>query len=259
MNILSVDFILTAFLIFVRVSSLLMTAPFFSGAMIPVRIKLFFSIALTVMLYPIIPLQGAVIATDAHVIQIFVAVLKEVMVGVAMGLVGQIIVSGIQFGGQIISFTTSLGFANIVDPVNRHQSALISQFMLLLGLLFFLAIDGDKMYIKALTQSFEIVPVGTVHAAHAAPVFVDMSVYLFKIGVQLASPFIVVLFLLDLSFAIFARIMPQANIFFIALPVKVGVGILLMLLVIPYLPTTFQQIYDHLWKYLSTLLYAVAP
>ncbi|HKJ47291.1 MAG TPA: flagellar biosynthetic protein FliR [Balneolales bacterium] len=257
MNIFSVEFILASFLIFVRVSSLIFSAPYFSSAVFPQRIKLFFAFAVTIVLYPIIPLQGAVLATDATIIQVVIAILKEVLVGLSMGLVGQIIFGGVQMAGQLVSYDLGISFGSIVDPVTSQQNGVLPQFMTLLAILLFLGIRGDALYIKALAASFSIVPIGHVYPAEAAPVFLKMAVYLFKIGVQLASPFLVVLFLMDLSFAIFARIMPQSNIFFIALPLKLGVGILVFLIVLPYLPVAFNTFFNHLWNYLSIVLHSI--
>jgi len=257
-NLFSIDFLLTAFLIMVRVTSIMMTAPFFGSLTIPTRVKLFFALSITIVLYPVVPLQGAVIALDATNLEVVVAIILEVLVGVSMGLVGQIIFGGLQFGGQFISIQTALGFANIVDPQNQQQSAIFSQIFALLGVVLFLAIGGDHIYLRAMAKSFEIVPIGNMNIAAAAPVFVEMASDLFVIGVQLASPFIIVLFLLDLSFAIFARIMPQANIFFIALPLKVFGGILMMALISDGLGIAFNQFFQMLFDYLEEILFTIS-
>jgi flagellar biosynthetic protein FliR len=70
---------------------------------------------------------------------------------------------------------------------------------------------------------------------------------------------IVVIFLLDLALAIFARIMPQANIMFIALPIKLGVGFILLLFVAPYLPTVFEMMILQLFDFLDNTLQIMSP
>lgn len=254
MELLSVEMILAAFLIFVRIGALIATAPFFSNGSIPVRVKVFFSLVLAVMLLPVIPVQGMVIPVDANMLQVTVAVFKELIVGVAMGLTGQVLFAALQIGGELFSLNTALTFASIVDPVNNAQQAIISQLFILLGTFVFISGGGDAYYIRALAHSFEVVPPGTVQAGMAAPIFIEMATSLFLLGVQIASPFIVVLFLMDLSFAIFGRIMPRANIFFIALPLKMGIGFMLMLWVLPYAPTAFDMIFDRIWEYLDQIL-----
>lgn len=258
MSFLSVTFILTAFLIFVRVSSILMTAPFFGSQMIPKRIKLFFAILVTVLLYPIIPLQGATIPLDASSVSVLIAVIKEISVGIAMGLVGQLIFGGVQFGGQFISIQVGLGFSSVIDPLTQSQNGVISQMLILLGTIFFLAIGGDHIYLQAMVKSFEIVPIGTVHMAAPAPALIKMTAELFIIGVQVASPFIIVFFLMDLCFAIFARIMPQANVFFIELPLKVYVGLIMFGIIVPRLWPAFVNFFNFIFRNLEVILKILA-
>lgn len=257
MGVLEPKFILTAFLIMVRVTSVLMSAPFLSSRQFPVRVKLFFAFAVTLLLYPVIPLQGTAIPVDAKNLEVVILVIREMLIGIGMGLAGQIVFGGIQFGGQFISIQTGLGFANIIDPNSQTQNPIFSQIMLLLSLVVFLSIGGDAIYLRALKKSFEIIPLGTADFSNTGPIFIKMATQLFVIGIQLSAPFIVVLFLLDLSFAIFARIMPQANIFFVSLPLKVLGGIYMLLWVTPKLGIAFNQFFTILFKFLERALLAM--
>lgn len=257
MPIFSISFILSAFLIFVRVAALVGTAPYFSNGSFPMRVKIFLAMALSVMLYPVIPASSVTLTPDTHTLQVLVLILKELLVGAAMGLTGQVIFAGIQMGGELMSVNIGLSFASVVDPVTQGRNSIVSQLFGMFAILIFIGIGGDTFYIQALAESFSIVPVGGGNIALAGPIFIEMATYLFVVGVQMAAPFIIVLFLLDMSFAIFARIMPQANIFFIALPLKLGVGMILMLLILPYAPPAFQHFFQQLWSYLDRLLNAI--
>ena len=208
----------------------------------------------TVLLYPVIPLQGATIPVTATTFDVIIAIFKEVSVGLAMGLVGQLIFGGVQFGGQFISIQVGLGFSSVIDPLTQQQNGVISQMLILLGTIFFLAIGGDQIYLKAMVKSFEIIPIGTVHMAAPAPELVKMAGELFVIGVQVASPFIIVFFLMDLTFAIFARIMPQANVFFLELPLKVYVGLIMFGIIVPRLLPAFENFFSMLFHNLEVIL-----
>lgn len=253
-NVLETELLLSLFLVFVRVTSLMLTAPYFSGSMMPTRVKILLGLAISVIMFPSVPADTAVIPVDAEALELLLAIIKEVAVGVVMGLVGKIIFAGIQFGGQMISLSSSLSFANLVDPVSRSSQPLVAQFLTMVGLLFFLMVGGDRLYIRAMAFSFEVVPVGDVAIAATAPELLHMAAELFWIGIQLAAPFVMVLFLLDLCFAIFARIVPQANIFFIALPVKVGIAFLLLLWSVPYWPPFFDQVFSQIWDGVDLIL-----
>jgi flagellar biosynthetic protein FliR len=171
-----------------------------------------------------------------------------------MGLVGQLIFGGVQFGGQFISIQVGLGFSSVIDPLTQQQNGVISQMLILLGTIFFLAIGGDQIYLKAMVKSFEIIPIGAVHMAAPAPELVKMAGELFVIGVQVASPFIIVFFLMDLTFAIFARIMPQANVFFLELPLKVYVGLIMFGIIVPRLLPAFENFFSMLFHNLEVIL-----
>ncbi|HYW36172.1 MAG TPA: flagellar biosynthetic protein FliR [Balneolaceae bacterium] len=257
MPVFSVSFILSVFLIFVRVAALIGTAPYFSNGAFPMRVKAFLAIALSIALFPTIPAQSVHLPYNTHVLQVLVLILKELLVGAAMGLTGQIIFGGIEMAGALMSLNVGLSFVNVVDPVRKGQKPIIGQLFGLLAIFVFLGIGGDTYYIRALAKSFSIVPVGSANIAASVPVFIKMATYLFIVGVQMAAPFIIVLFLLDVCLAIFARVMPQANIFFIALPLKLGVGIILLLLILPYTPAAFRHFFHQLWNYLSAILHAL--
>ncbi len=255
----TVEYLVSAFLIFVRVGSMMMTAPFFSTTVFPVRVKIFFALVTSFMLYPVIPAVNVMPDTDTTIIELFVIVVQEILTGVALGLVGQLVFAALELSGSLISIQAALGFANVVDTMSQQQTAVISNIYGMLAILYFLAIEGDKVYILALARSFENVPVSTAQLQAASPLFLEMATQLFITGVQIASPFLVVFFLLNLSFAIFARIMPQANIFFIALPVKVGVGLVMLVLITPYLPVAFDMMFQGMFDALSRLVDLLSP
>jgi flagellar biosynthetic protein FliR len=257
LNLLDPAFLVTAFIIMVRVASVIATAPFFASAQFPGRIKMFFALAVTLVLMPVVPLNGAVIPLDTSSLALIILIIREILIGVAMGLAGQIVFAGVQFGGQFISIQTGLGFANIIDPTTQTQNPIFSQIMILLGIIIFLSIGGDATYLRALKKSFDIIPLGTANYSAAGPEFVKMATQIFVIGIQLAAPFIIVLFLMDVAFAIFARIMPSANIFFIALPLKVLAGIYMLLWVVPKLGIFFNQLFQVLFKFLEKALLVI--
>ncbi len=259
MEIFSAEYILASFLIFVRVSSLIMTAPFFSSAAFPVQVKLFFALITSVMLYPVIPAQSVSISGDIDFISLAIMIILEVLTGVALGLVGQLIFAGLELAGRLVSIKVALGFASVVDSMTQQQSTIISNLFSMVAILVFLSIDGDKIYLNGLVESYSVIPLAQAEVHLAGPFMLEVATYLFIIGVQITSPFLIVLFLLDLSLAIFARIMPQANIMFIALPIKLGVGVILLILVTPYLPVAFEMMFQHLFDFLSELIGLIRP
>jgi flagellar biosynthetic protein FliR len=258
MNVFSPEFILSAFLIFVRITTVIYAAPFLGSAFFPSRIKAFFALAVTVAVMPAVSLEGAAIAPDVKMLELVIAILKEVSIGLAMGMVGLIVFSGVQMAGSFVSTQVGLSFASIVDPQTQSQNPVMGQILTLLATFLFLEMDGPAIYLRAMMKSFEVIPVGMVNIHEAGPLFVRMATRIFVIGVQLSAPFIVVLFLLDLTLAVFARIMPQANIFFISMPIKVLGGLLMFQMIVPKLGVAFGQFFNELYRMLAQLLEAIA-
>lgn len=259
MPFLSVEYILAAFLIFVRVSSLVMTAPFFNSASFPKQVKLYFAIVTSFILSFVVPAESILVSTEAGLPFLVTAIILEALVGVALGLIGQLIFAGIEMAGRLISLKITLSFAQIVNTVTQQKTDLIGNLFSTLAIWVFLVIDGDKIYLNGLVKSFELIPINQAQLQQAGPFMLEVTNYLFVIAVQLAAPFLLVLFLLDLSLAIFARIMPQANILFIAIPIKLLLGFSLLSWMLPYLPDAFKISFDRLFEYLIEILGVISP
>lgn len=257
-NILQPQTVIAFFLIFVRVSTILLFAPFFNSQVFYNQIKVFFAIVVTFVVMPNVPVNMDNIPTDAGFIELLILTFKEMLIGFSMGLIGQIVLGGIQLGGQFISIQVGLSFANVVDPTTQLQNPIFSQILTLFAILIFLAIGGDIIYLKALNQSFEVIPLGQVAVNGGVDILIEGVGYLFVIGLQMSSPFIVSLLLLDVAFAIFAKMMPQANIFFIAMPLKVGAGIVMLWLVVPRLAVAFTQYFNDMWGTLEKMIAALS-
>lgn len=258
-ELLTIDLILSGFLIFVRVSGVVMTAPFFNNSSFPMQVRLYFAMVVSILLFYVIPGESAFISASDGVIAIFVAIIAEALVGMAMGIVGQLVFAGFEMAGTLISYNTGLSFAVMMDSSTNKQNSIVANIMGMIAIIIFLSIDGDKIYLTAIAKSYQIVP-AVDHNVHLAGTYMlEVATYLFVLGVQLTAPFMMAIFLLDVSLAIFGRIMPQANLMFIALPVKMGVGVSVFILILPYLPTAFDVIFQNLFFFLEGVLGNIVP
>lgn len=259
MSLLSAEYILAAFLVFVRVSSLVMTAPFFSSAAFPARVKLFFALIVSFILSFIIPAESVLLPLESELPFIVTAIILEVLVGAALGLAGQLIFAGIEMAGQLISLKITLSFAQIINTITQQKSDVIGNLFSMLAVLIFLSMEGDKVYLNGLVKSYELIPINQAELQYVGPFMLEVANYLFIIAVQLAAPFLIVLFLLDLTLAIFARVMPQANILFIAIPIKLGLGFMLLSWILPFMPDAASIFFERMYDYLEQLVGIMAP
>ncbi len=241
------DLLLSAFLIFVRVSGVVMVAPFFSTNSFPTQVKIYFAMTVSILLFFVIPAESVSISSADGVLNVVIAIILEALVGMAMGVVGQLVFAGFEMAGTLISYNTGLSFATMMDSSSNQQNSIVANILGMMAVIVFLSIDGDKIYLTALAKSYQIVPV-VDHNIHLAGIYLlEIATYLFVVGVQLTAPFMMTIFLLDVSLAIFGRIMPQANLMFISLPIKMGVGVSIFMLLVPYLPEAFDIIFQNLF------------
>ncbi len=255
---LSINLILSAFLIFLRVTGFFLSAPFFNGNSIPNQIKLYAAIIFSFLILNVLVIQDLNLALDLSIIEISILIIREILIGVCLGITGQIIFAGLDLAGSLISYQTSLSFANMVDASTQQQNSVLSNLLTTLGVLVFLGIGGEKILLNGLIKSFEIVPLSAGNIFYVGPYLLEIATFLFLIGLQITIPFIFVILLIDLSLAIFARIMPQVNLLFISLPIKFGVGLVLLILLLPYLPTIYEILFARIPEYLIKMIEVVS-
>ena len=155
----------------------------------------------SVLLFPIVPAEAVTPVMTQGAVFLLTVILVELLTGVAMGLVGQLVFAVLN-GWSAHRRTAALSFANIVDSTSEIQNTVVSNFYTTLAIIVFLTIGGDHLYLEALVYSFQIIPISGAALDLTTPHFIDLATYLFIAGVQLSAPFLIVLFMLNLSFAI---------------------------------------------------------
>jgi flagellar biosynthetic protein FliR len=154
---------------------------------------------------------------------------KEVAVGLLLAWGIMLAFAAVQAAGQTVEVQFGFGFGAIVDPNNATETTVVAQFYATLFLLLFLMVDGHHLILRLLARSFDLIPVTAVPlSASLAAAAVDLFGAFFVWWVQLAAPFLVASLLIEAGLGLVARAVPQMNIFIVALPLKVGLGLLLI-------------------------------
>jgi flagellar biosynthetic protein FliR len=225
-------------LIFARVGAILMLMPALGERSIPVRIRLGFALALSFTLYPLLSARyGLVPANLAAAAALFGG---ELIIGFAIGIAMRLVLAALQIAGSIIAMQLSLSFAESVDPNQGQHSALVGNFLTVTAITLIFVTNLDHLAIAGIVDSYKLFEPGVM-----PPVgdFSMMAVTLvseaFRIGVQIASPFIVFGLIFQLGLGILSRLMPQIQIFFIAMPATIWLGFLVMLLLIATIMTWY--------------------
>ncbi|OEO29310.1 flagellar biosynthetic protein FliR [Devosia insulae DS-56] len=219
-------------LIFARVGAMLMLIPALGETAIPARMRLSFALVFAAVLYPIVSPQLPALPTNLP--EIVVVLLHEVIVGLILGAIARLAVSGTQTAGAVIASSSGLSVAQAADPTNGGvQGALIGAFLSFLGIALIFATDLHHVALSAVHDSYMIfTPKEPLMFGDAAQTVVDTVAGAFVIGVQMSAPFIVFGLVFNLGMGILSRLMPQLQVFFIAMPATVGVGLILMALLL---------------------------
>jgi flagellar biosynthesis protein FliR len=247
-------------LILVRISTMIALLPIFGAGMIPIQIKVAFSLLLTIVLYSTIMASGKMNIVPLSIGMLFLMVIKEMMVGLAVGFVASFLFQAIQFAGRMIDMELGFGFVEVVDPFTDDITTALGQFNIIIFTLIFLLFNGHYFLLLALQKSFELIPLAGAHFQSGPMVVLvtRMVSDIFIIGLKFAAPVYVVLILSELAMGVIARTVPQINIFFVGLPMKIMVGLATLIIVLPMLATLFRKVVESTIQDIWRMLYLMS-
>lgn len=223
--------IFTFLMVFVRIGSAMMMMPGFGDNFIPAQIRLLFALALSLVLTPI--LQDYLPGQPPTATALVVLLVLEATIGIFIGMIARVIVMALATAGMVISMQSALASAQVFNPTLGGQGSLVGSLLALLGVVMIFAADLHHMLIVAARDSYELFPVGGVlDTSSMADLMAQMVSGSFLLGIQIAAPFMVVALIMYLGFGVLARLMPQIQIFFLALPVQILVSLITLLLVL---------------------------
>ena len=241
------------FLVFLRVGAILMSIPIFDSRGIPLFFKIALSFTTSMALFPLLKLDVVPVASDLFTLGISVA--GEIFLGLAIGFSVKLVFAGIQLAGQLAGYQMGLAIANVMDPATSEQVPLLAQFNNLIGLLVFLSINAHYWFIKALTESFRLVPPLNVNfGSSLMEQLMQLSGNMFVIALQVGAPVIAAMLITSVAFGLIARTVPQMNVFIVAMPLKIGVGLLFIGLGLPYFSAFLKTIFNNLGQDIVLML-----
>ena len=218
-------------LVVFRVGAILFAIPLFGGVQVPVMVRAGMALLLSLVLFPSVP---GLASAGPNLTWMATAVLREVAIGFAVGFLVRLIFGAAEMAGQLVGFQMGFALVNVVDPVNSEQIPLLGQLQQLVALLVFLTINGHHMLLRALVESFQVVPLTDGHFSGAATeLLVAATGRMFVIALQVGAPIIGALFVTYVTLGLVARAVPHMNVFIVSLPVTIGIGLLFLGLSVP--------------------------
>lgn len=173
-----------------------------------------------------------------------------------MGFLTQMTFAIFQFAGQILDMQIGFGIVNVIDPQSGIQAPILGNFKNLLALLFFLTINGHHYILRALERSYAYIPIGAVRISGSLCSFIfSVAGEMFASAFKIALPVLASLFIADLAMGIIARTVPQINVFLVGLPLKIAIGLWVLLMLLPLFVWIFSGVFAGLFDEVSKLLF----
>ena len=238
-------------LVFARTGTMVMLLPGLGEQNISARLRLTIALILAAVL---LPLHRNAYHIDTSALgPTIVLLVEEIVIGAVLGLTARLTVSALDVAGSVIAQQLGLGFVTAVDPMQGEQGVILGNFLTMLGVTLFFATDMHHLVIFALNDSYTLFEPGELPASGDVAALVTKTVAgAFRIGIQLSAPFLVFGLLFNLGLGLLSRLMPQMQVFFVALPLSILLGFLFMVLVIGSMMGIFLD-------YASGVLHELAP
>ncbi|MEZ5359880.1 MAG: flagellar biosynthetic protein FliR [Candidatus Zixiibacteriota bacterium] len=219
-------------LLMMRIGGIMVSAPIFSHKSIPRRFAISMSMGMALVLLPMMSATALPQATG--IIDLVILCLKEILVGLFIGFVFNIIFIGARLAGSIVGYQIGFSMVNVVDPNSTAPVSILGELWFLLGTLIFLFLNGHHMIIGGLVDSFRLIPLGIASpSGDLVEWIIKYSSFAFVLAIKFAAPVMITIFLLEIAMGVLARTMPQMNIFIVGFPLKIFTGLLIIAISLP--------------------------
>ena len=241
-----------------RISLMVFLLPVFGGTGAPRTLKAAICLALTAAVWPYVHLPGE--GMPAHPFELLIVILGEMVLGLMLSLVVRFTFAGIQSGGQILAFQMGFSMATTVDPMQGEQETVISHFLYTVAILTFLVLNGHLYILKALMDSFQLIPPGgLILSPPLGTEIITMSAQIFVLAIKVAAPVLAALFLVELALALMARAAPQMNLLIIGFPLKIAIGLFFLGMLFTLMAEQIQEFIINSVPLILNLLRAASP
>lgn len=233
-----------AFLIvFARIGAMVMLLPGIGETTVSSRIRLTFALMVTIVIYTanfsLVPTMPATFYGMIRVIMV------ETATGLMIGLTLRLTLTALHTAGTVISFHMGLSAAQNFDPNQGAQGAIVSAFFTVFAILIIFATDTHHMLFRAMGESYQLFPIGApLQFSLFGEQIIEMVGQLFALGLQLAAPFILYTLVFNTALGLVSRVLPQFQIFFIAMPANIMMGFMLLSVLMPAMMMWFLQYFE---------------
>ncbi|MGA3222728.1 MAG: flagellar biosynthetic protein FliR [Acidobacteriaceae bacterium] len=240
MNISLVQIFGALLLIGVRLTGLMLFAPFFGSTAVPARVKAMLVITLTALLYPMLSDKMPQISISQWPMMAF----TELLIGTAMGVATNVVFDGVQMAGQVLSVQMGYSLVSILDPQTLAESTVVATFHQTIAMLVFLRLNVHFWILRALTRSFDYLPPASGHFQGAfVAAALEAGASVFTIGVQIAAPVLSATLFADIALGLLGKASSQLPLMLLGPAVKSVLGLLILISALKYWPNLFESMF----------------
>ncbi len=227
------------FFAFIRVGSLLIFIPLYGDRAVPTQVKALLAVALAWVLFPFLWADGLRMSPSlaASPMALTLAVGQEVLFGALIGLVSRWAFDAAQIAGQLAGTAMGLSMSSVVDPQTEAQTLALAEIKHIMALLLFLAMDGHVLLLNVIKSSFQAVPPGGINwyakQTQVIGYLTEMSAEVLLAAVKIAAPVICASLIVNVTFGIVSRAVPQMNIFAVSFGASITVGLFISAISLP--------------------------
>ena len=244
-------------LILIRISSFIMTAPIFSYQTIPVKYKVAISMVLTLVAIQVVPVVDL---NYTGIIGYSVLILQESVVGLALGFMCNICLYIVSFAGQRMDMGMGLSMASMFDPLTRIQVSVTGNMYTYLVMLVMVVTNMHHYVLRAILDTFRYFNIGqAVFDGNLVETAVDFMANYFMIGFRIVLPVFACMLVINVVLGVLSRAAPQMNMFVVGMQVKVLVGILILVIIVPTIPTITNFVFDTMKDVILQVYHSFSP
>lgn len=234
-----------------RMAGIFAALPLFGGERVPMSIRAAAILAMTLVCFPILSITSPTLPSDF--ISLFLLIISETLIGITLGITAKALFGAVDFCGQIVGMQMGFSMSSLLDP-SMGQVPLMSVFQTLLASLLFLTLGVHHVFIRAMVDSYALIPLGGWHMSSDLIAFlIDTTAGIFILGIKLAAPVMVALLATSVVLGIMARSFPQMNIFMISMPLNIGIGFLALGLSLLVFMRTLEMAFGGLSQQIRTV------
>jgi len=235
---------------FTRIAGFFMVMPLFGTRLVTQRVRLILALATTAVIAPILPPMPVI---ESVGLQTMIIIAQQLLIGIALGFALEVLMQIFILSGQMVAMQTGLGMAQMVDPSNGVNVAVVAQWFLIFVNLLFISLNGHLIAIEIMADSFFTIPVGSGGlSGDTLMAIAELANWMFAAAIVLALPAVASMLVVNIAFGVMARLAPQLNIFAVGFPVTMMLGLIVIWITFSGYGTQFQGLLSELFNFMRT-------